>query len=59
MAEFEQKIKPLDLNTQDGEVLKNVKEVKIGSGAYYVDATGRTEIRDANNNVVILIDPNG
>lgn len=61
MAEFIVEPKSLDIpqNPQNGEVLKNVKEMKIGNGAFYVDAEGKVEIRDSAGNVVILIDPNG
>lgn len=61
MAEFVTENKPLDLPQQNanGESLKNVKEIKSGDGSFYVDTTGKSEWRDSNGNVVILIDPNG
>lgn len=34
-------------STVSGQALKDVKELKIGNGAYYVDNEGNQEIRDS------------
>ena len=61
MSEFNIEPTPLDIpgNTPNGEVLKNVKELKVANGNFYIDPSGKLELRDANGNVVILMDPNG
>jgi len=61
MAEFFQEPRPLDLLQQNanGESFKNIKEMKVGNGNFYVDASGKLELRDSNGNVVVVLDPNG
>lgn len=61
MAEFFQEPRPLDLPQQNvnGESFKNIKEMKVGNGNFYVDASGKLELRDSSGNVVVVLDPNG
>jgi len=61
MSEFNIEPQPLDIPqpNQNGEVLKNVKELKVANGNFYIDPSGKLELRDSNGNVVILLDPNG
>jgi len=61
MSEFNIEPQPLDIPqpNQNGEVLKNVKELKVANGNFYIDPSGKLELRDSNGNVVILMDPNG
>ena len=59
MSEFIIENKPLDTNKQSGDSLKNIKELKAGNGNFYVDASGKIELRDTAGNVTVSIDPNG
>lgn len=61
MAEFFQEPRPLDLPNvnSNGESFKNIKEMKVGNGNFYVDASGKLELRDSSGNVVVVLDPNG
>jgi len=35
-------------STQSGQGLKDIKELKVGNGAFYVDNSGNIETRDEN-----------
>ena len=61
MAEFTVENAQLDIpqTPQNGDVFKNVKELKAGNGNFYVDASGKITLRDTSGNIVVLIDPNG
>ncbi len=61
MAEFEVTPRPLEIPTSEpnGGSYKNIKEMKVGNGNFYVDASGKLELRDSSGNVVVVLDPNG
>jgi hypothetical protein len=61
MAEFVVEPAPLQEpnSNMNGEYFKNVKEVKVGDGSFYVSQSGRVELRDSLGNISILLDPNG